>query len=103
MAFKDEDKVSKRSEFVLRWREPGSNKSALCREYGITRRTGYKWAARYEKHGFAGLEELSRGPACGHSPLRCSADVAVLILRIRTVTQEVTRRPSPFSAAAAAC
>ena len=42
--------------------------SELCRLYGISRKTGYKWISRYERHGFQGLDELSRKP---HScPLR---------------------------------
>ena len=75
--------MSLRMEFVLRVLEPGSNMSALCRRYGITRRTGYKWLRRYQEHGFAGLEELSRGPRRGRSPLRCSADIAAAVIRLR--------------------
>ena len=41
--------------------------SELCRLYGISRKTGYKWISRYERHGFQGLEELSSKPhSCPH-------------------------------------
>jgi hypothetical protein len=36
--------------------------SALCREFGISRKTGYKWAGRYFELGAAGLADLSRRP-----------------------------------------
>lgn len=35
-----------REEFVKRAQEKGASLAALCREYGITRRTGYKWLER---------------------------------------------------------
>ena len=34
--------------------------SVLCREYGISRKTGYKWVARYEQYGVRSLGEVSR-------------------------------------------
>lgn len=48
-----------RKAFVLAAKS-GSNFSAVCREFGITRKTGYKWLARYEE----GLEltDLDKTP-----------------------------------------
>lgn len=34
----------------------------LCREYGISRKTGYKWRERFVQEGLGGLNELSRRP-----------------------------------------
>ena len=34
----------------------------LCREYGISTKTGYKWRQRLLEHGLAGMKELSRRP-----------------------------------------
>lgn len=34
--------------------------AALCRDFGISRKTGYKWIGRYKAHGRAGLADLSR-------------------------------------------
>lgn len=42
-------------------REAGSF-SQLCERYGISRKTGYKWVARYKAAGIEGLEERSRMP-----------------------------------------
>ncbi len=36
--------------------------SDLCLRYGISRKTGYKWVARYEALGFEGLQDQSRRP-----------------------------------------
>jgi putative transposase len=38
--------------------------SELCEEFGITRKTGHKWLARYAAGGMAGLAEHSRAPRC---------------------------------------
>lgn len=34
----------------------------LCRDFGISRKTGHKWAARHAAEGMKGLEEHSRAP-----------------------------------------
>ena len=56
-----------------------SNFSALCREFGIDRHTGYKWVARYT----AGepLTDRSRRPYT--SPSRTSDEVERLVLAVR--------------------
>jgi putative transposase len=39
----------------------------LCARYGISRKTGYKWLARFEAAGRAGLADRSRAPhTCPH-------------------------------------
>jgi transposase InsO family protein len=40
----------------------GERMSDLCREYGISRKTGDKFKARFERLGLAGLEDRSRAP-----------------------------------------
>ena len=39
-----------------------SNFGELCQEYGISRKTGYKWRERFVEHGLAGMAEKSRRP-----------------------------------------
>lgn len=34
--------------------------AALCREFGVSRKTGYKWITRYKAQGREGLADLSR-------------------------------------------
>lgn len=73
--------MSVREDFVRRAVEPGANKSALCRQFGISRKTGHKWLERYKKFGLRGLEELSRRPVS--SPLKASGDMVAEIVAIR--------------------
>jgi transposase InsO family protein len=34
----------------------------LCRRFGVSRKTAYKWLSRYRRHGAAGLRDRSRRP-----------------------------------------
>ena len=49
-----------RLEFVMLAEQPGSNVSALCRRFGISRKTGYKWLGRAGSG--AALSDRSRRP-----------------------------------------
>lgn len=57
------------------------NVSAVCAEHGVSRKTFYKWAARYRAEGLAGLEERSRRPLS--SPTQISVEVEDRIVRLR--------------------
>ena len=56
-----------------------NNFSALCREYGITRRTGQKWADRYKE--CQPLTDRSRRPHT--SPTKTPEEIELLILAVR--------------------
>src|SRR6476620_12222472 len=81
MPWKELHLMSVREEFVLRAQQPGSNKSALCREFGISRKTGHKWLERYARVGLVGLNDMSRRPRA--SPLKVSGDVVADVVAIR--------------------
>jgi transposase InsO family protein len=53
----------------------------LCAQYGVSRKTGYKWVARYDAHGRAGLADRSRRPH--HSPRATDARVVELLCAAR--------------------
>ena len=53
----------RRVEFVIR-ASRGESLRALCREYGISRPTGYLWLRRFQQAGVAGMEERSHRPHC---------------------------------------
>ena len=36
--------------------------AALCEEYGVSRKTGYKWLGRYLEQGPLGLKDRSHAP-----------------------------------------
>lgn len=81
MTWKELFTVSLREEFVLKAASPGANIAGLCREYGVSRKTGYKWLGRFEADGVDGLEDLSTRPRS--APLKLSADVVVFIVLLR--------------------
>lgn len=61
MPWKESSVVGIRLEFVSRILE-GERMSELCREYGISRKTGYKFLERYRSGGQQGLINQSRVP-----------------------------------------
>jgi putative transposase len=61
MPWKEIDAMNQRVEFVLRALET-ENFRELCREYGISAKTGYKWKERFLEYGLAGMAEESRRP-----------------------------------------
>lgn len=81
MPWKASTTMSLRYEFVRLARQPETNMSALCRQYGISRKTGYKWLKRFETSGRAGLEDQSRRPH--HSPHRTSDAMEQIVVAAR--------------------
>jgi putative transposase len=57
--------------------------SAVCREFGISRKTGYKLIARYHQVGALGLFDQSRAPH--QHPQEVTADLVSMILSVRDV------------------
>jgi transposase InsO family protein len=81
MPWKASTTMSQRQEFVeLAWKE-NANIRALCREFGITPRTGYKWMKRYQEQGEAGLWDRSRRPK--NSPHKSSPIIEEAVLKVR--------------------
>jgi len=81
MPWKEVSIMSQRKEFVMLAMKEGSNIRGLCRRYGISSRTGYKWIGRYREQGETGLENQSRRPL--HSPRQSSGEVEVAVLEVR--------------------
>jgi len=55
--------------------------SDLCRAFGISRQTGYKWLKRFHESGINDLHDRSRRPH--HSPFRTCVDVEAMIVSLR--------------------
>lgn len=81
MPWKVKDVMSLRMEFVRFAKVPGAKVSELCRRYGISRKTGYKWLHRFDQRGIAGLVDASRRPH--RSPCRSSTKLESAVLRAR--------------------
>ena len=53
--------MDERMRFVIRLKY-GETMASLCREFGISRKTGYKILERYEQCGVEGLSDRTRRP-----------------------------------------
>lgn len=81
MAWKDVSMMSQRAEFVVLVSVEGSNVSKLCRRFGVSRKTGYKWLSRYAADGRAGLLDRSRRPQTAPGQTSDAVEQRVLALR----------------------
>ena len=61
MPWKECSVMDERMQFVAR-RLSGEPMAELCREFGISRKTGYKIFDRYQECGIEGLSDRSRRP-----------------------------------------
>jgi transposase InsO family protein len=61
MPWKECSVMDERLRFVARLLD-GEGMSEVCREFGISRKTGYKIFARYKEHGLEALTDRSRRP-----------------------------------------
>ena len=72
--------MDKRLQFVARLLE-GEKMTALCREFGIARKTGYKIFDRYKDCGVVALSDRSRRPQ--RQANRLSAPIEARIVRVK--------------------
>src|SRR3954454_8510801 len=85
MPWMTKNTVILRLEFVTLARAPGANVAALCRRFGISRKSGYKWLARVRdavELGGVILEDRSRRPQ--HTPRRTSEALEARVVALRT-------------------
>jgi transposase InsO family protein len=80
MSWDSKDIMDLRLEFAKFATQEGANRRALCRHYGISAKTGYKWIRRFEQ-GDAELADQSRRPT--HSPTRTSAELEARVVHMR--------------------
>ncbi len=73
--------MSLRKEFVMLALPEGCNRRELCRRFGISPKTGYKWLHRYQSEGPGGLQERSRRPH--HSPRHTNQAIEQAVIALR--------------------
>src|SRR5665213_227338 len=61
MPWKESSVMDERMRFVIRLQD-GESMASLCREFGISRKTGYKIQDRYKECGLEGLTDRARTP-----------------------------------------
>lgn len=60
MAWMETTKMEQKIEFINEWRSGNYSISELCRQFDISRPTGYKYIKRFHAEGIEGLKERSR-------------------------------------------
>jgi len=81
MPWEESSMLDSKMRFVVAWQEDEVSFAALCREHGISRKTGYKLVGRYEVEGLAGLAERSRAPRLHRNAIGEAIAAAVLEVR----------------------
>jgi len=79
MPWKETHVMNERTEFLLRVLSRRESFGRICEEYGISRKTGYKWKQRFFERGLEGLSDQSRRPHS--SPNELSEDAICQIVR----------------------
>lgn len=74
--------MSLREEFVCLANQEGVNRRELCRRFGISAQTAYKWLARYGQEGQAGLVDRPRRPH--RSPSETPPTIQASVVAMRT-------------------
>lgn len=68
MPWKQVSPMDERKRFVTECYARHKTMSQLCADYGISRKTGYKWLRRYHEYGEPGLQDRSSAPRnCPHA------------------------------------
>ncbi len=86
MPFEETHVVDERRRFVTEAQRSLKSFSALCRRYGISRPTGYKWLERWERDGPPGL--LARPSRPRSSPWATPPHVVEAILKVRRAYED---------------
>jgi transposase InsO family protein len=73
--------VSRRQEFVSLALSGRTRMSALSQIYGVSRKTGYKWLARYQENGLEGLKDRSHRPLS--SPRKTGPELEAKVCELR--------------------
>ena len=81
MPWKETGPMDERVRFVATVSTRYVSFAEACRRFGISRKTGYKWMARYEESSVDGLKDKSRAPHA--SPQAIDKEVAESLLEVR--------------------
>lgn len=81
MPWNETDPVTERLKFINAYQSQLYSMSELCRHFGTSRKTGYKWIARYAEEGLDGLKDRSHAPK--ECPHRMDAVVEAALLEAR--------------------
>jgi len=81
MPWREMSPMEQRLQFVTEFRSGLFTMTELVAHYAISRKTGYKWLARYAADGIEGLQDRSRRPE--RSPHATAPDVVQALVALR--------------------
>lgn len=81
MPWKEQSALEERVRLMLAITDGAGSVSELCREFGVSRVTAYKWLERYRAEGLDGLHDHSRAPQ--HHPNAVLPEVVERIVALR--------------------
>jgi putative transposase len=81
MPWNETNIMDQRTEFAQRAISGTDSFSDVCRDFGISRKTGYKWKERFLENGAKGMGDHSRRP--NNSPNEVSEAIVCRIVKLR--------------------
>src|SRR5438094_10671961 len=81
MPWRETSPMEQRLEFVREYATGLFTMTELAGQYGVSRKTGYKWLEQYEAEGVLGLRDRSRRPH--HSPQATDPEVVDALVALR--------------------
>lgn len=81
MPWKEKTIMQERLEFIYLATKDGANRRRLCRRFGISPKTGYKWLNRFYQDGPEALKDRSKRPR--NSPNKTSKSMEEEIIKVR--------------------
>jgi len=81
MPWRETHVMDERMSFIVDWQREEWSFAALCRRYGVSRKTGYEWTGRFEALGIDGLKD--RSSAAHRHPNQVEACVAEAVIGVR--------------------
>ena len=82
MPWSEMSSMDQKTQFIAEYLRQSLSISELCTNYGISRKTGYKWIDRYLHHGPQGLEDRSTKPYT--APNRTPEQVVQALIDLRS-------------------
>lgn len=86
MGWKETRVQEERMKFVMDIEADEESLTEICRAYGVSRKTGYKWLERYQAEGVAGLADRSRAPHNHPNAISTADETAILAMRAKYAT-----------------
>src|SRR5580698_5960799 len=85
MSWREASRVIEREKFIFELIGTERSFAEVCRTFGISRPTGYKWVERYDREGPEGLKDRSH--ARRHHPNQVEEQLVEAVLRCRRETR----------------